>query len=301
MGGPWNPDHGGTQMRGMLGTVLFSVVAGVPVAVAAEAAGCDPTVEITCVTAGGDAFTPAGGTSTPGAPQGAPIIGQPVGQTPKSRFEVVATAVAPACSGNSPASPELNCSGASTICPVAAETAFWVWHQIRDNSTGVVSIWQRVNNPAYLCLGPTDARLPAAVAIDGLVQRDFKTLVVLRGSTRVEPSPQTLVNLATTFTTDAPVSYEIRTTILGRGVTITAKAQQYRWFFGDADAATGRPSVSHVYAKAGGVAPYVVIVWGGTFTIAGDPTVRQVLGTATTTGPGTPIRVREVRSQYEAG
>ena len=164
-----------------------------------------------------------------------------------------------------------------------------------------LSDFSLVTNPPFVCLTPTAAALNPLVAIDGLVQRDFKTLVVLRGSTRVEPSPQTLVNLATTFTTDAPASYEIHTTILGRGVTITAKAQQYRWFFGDADAATGRPTVSHVYAKAGGVAPHVVIVWGGTFTIAGDPTVRQVLGTATTTGPGTPIRVREVRSQYEAG
>ena len=208
---------------------------------------------------------------------------------------------APTCSGNTVESTDALCAPALSGCTNPQQIRFWEWRRVVTLATGAATPWERVIAPPFQCLGAGAAALNPLVAIDGLVQRDFKTLVVLRGSTRVEPSPQTLVNLATTFTTDAPASYEIRTTILGRGVTITAKAQQYRWFFGDADAATGRPSVSHVYAKAGGVAPYVVIVWGGTFTIAGDPTVRQVLGTATTTGPGTPIRVREVRSQYEAG
>ena len=138
-------------------------------------------------------------------------------------------------------------------------------------------------------------------AVAAVVERDFRSLVVLRGAVRVAPSPETLVNYPTRFSTDAPGAYAIPVSILGRAVVITATAREYTWFLGESELTTAGPEVVHTFRAPGEPSPHVTITWSGTFTIAGDPVVRSVRGAATTTGPGTPLGVREVRSQYEAG
>lgn len=193
------------------------------------------------------------------------------------------------------------CPGAATACPVQGDTAFWVWTKTRDNATGVIGDWDRVDNPPYRCLGPTDPLVPLPVAIQAIVERDFKTLVVLKGGTKVEPAPETLVNVLTEFSTDAPSSYDIPTTILGQRVVITATAKRWTWHVGDVPAGTSEPRWSTTFTQPASLRPFVEIEWGGTYTIGSDPTARPVTGTATTTGPTVPLEVREARSQYESG
>ncbi|MCW2598659.1 MAG: hypothetical protein JWM02_488, partial [Frankiales bacterium] len=65
------------------------------------------------------------------------------------------------------------------------------------------------------------------------------------------------------------------------------------------DAGPGRRDASdviHRYADTGSVAPYVVITWTGTFTVDGGQQ-RDVFGTAQTTGPGTPLQVKQARAE----
>ena len=140
------------------------------------------------------------------------------------------------------------------------------------------------------------------MAIPAIIDRDFQRVVVLKGIARVTPAPDTLVNVETRFATDAPSSYEIPLTVLGQSVVITASAVTWTWHFGDGirlrltDGSSGGSTV-HEYRESGPRAAYVVIEWTGTYVIGGDPTVRQVNGTATTIGEPTQIAVRTARSE----
>jgi hypothetical protein len=84
---------------------------------------------------------------------------------------------------------------------------------------------------------------------------------------------------------------------------VTAYPKQYDWYFGDGtsalDAGPGQSEssdVKHRYTQTGEVAPYVVITWTGTFTVDGGQQ-RDVFGTAQTTGPGTPLQVKQARAE----
>jgi len=219
----------------------------------------------------------------------------------------IVSAYAPTCPGNGPQQADTTCGPAVTTCPKPGDIRLWRYtRQVRNGVP--VTPWRLVTSPPYVCLGPTNPVVRPKVAIPALVSREFKRLVVLRGVTAVEPAPQTLVNLETTFSTDAPRSYPIETTILGQQVHITAKAESYTWHFGDGvttttaePGAAGSALVAHTYTRPGRLAAYVVISWSGTFTIGTDPTVLPVDGTATTRGPAAPLGVREARSQYESG
>ena len=236
-----------------------------------------------------------------------PDVVRPSAGTVATRADYVETFFTVACAGNTPAGNDAACGPAVAGCPDPAAVRFWQWTRTVDGVTGQpLTAFRRTANPPYVCLAPAAAQaagvvLDPVVAIAMVVERDFRSLVVLKGAVRAAPSPETLVNFPTRFSTDAPVSYQIPVTILGRAVVITATARQYTWFLGEAEKTTDTPEVVHTYRAPEEPSPYVTITWGGTFTIAGDPTVRAVQGAATTTGPGTPLGVREVRSQYEAG
>ena len=141
-----------------------------------------------------------------------------------------------------------------------------------------------------------------AAAIPAIVEREFKRVVVLKGVAQVSPAPDTLVNVETRFATDAPASYDIPLTILGQTVVITATADSWTWHFGDGTVqrvsdGSSRGSTVHTYVKAGARGAYVVIEWTGTYRIGGDPTVREVNGTATTTGDPVAVGVRTARTE----
>jgi hypothetical protein len=92
-------------------------------------------------------------------------------------------------------------------------------------------------------------------------------------------------------------------TILGHRVVVTARPTGWEWFFGDgrsvrtsSPGARGTVQVGHTYRDTGGVAPYVVVTWVGTFTVDGG-SPRAVVGTARTTGPRTALQVRQARAE----
>jgi hypothetical protein len=177
----------------------------------------------------------------------------------------------------------------------------WVYSREANSRTGAATAWALVLDPPFVCLGPEDPTLDPTVAIAAIVQRDFRRAVVLKGNAEVSPKPDTLVNIPTRFSTDAPDSYDIPLTLLGQPVTITATARRWTWHFGDgttaSTTATGTDGrVEHTYRTAAAVGAHVVIDWSGTYRIGGGAQL-PITGTATTVGDPTPLEVKQARSE----
>jgi hypothetical protein len=206
------------------------------------------------------------------------------------------TRYAPTCTGNSAADSGVLCGAAVETCPDEGEVRFWKWQRTYNQIRDEWGPWQLVDT---VCLGPDEPAIDPAVAIPAIVQRDFKRVVVVKGSADVSPKPDTLVNVATRFRTDAPASYDIPMSILGQSVVITAKAEKYVWHFGDGMTATSYEVdgyVEHTYRQAVSRQAHVVITWSGSFTVNGGAS-QQIAGTATTTGDPVEVVVREARSE----
>lgn len=242
----------------------------------------------------GDGFTPIAERDVDGVPSGlAPVGVSANGPAFQTDDEYVA-----ACDGNSLGGENALCVQASESCPNEGDVRFW--HYRRRYVVGTEPPpFARVLTPPFVCLGPDDPRIDPTIAIPSIIDRDFKRVVVLKGVAEVSPAPDTLVNVETRFTTAAPASYDIPLTILGQSVVITATAASWTWHFGDGQTQrlTAGSSTTHTYEKSGPRAAFVVIEWTGTYRIGGDPTVRQVNGTATTTGDPVPVQVRTARSE----
>ena len=217
---------------------------------------------------------------------------------------------APACTGNDRLNAELLCEAAVTACAASGQgyINYWRWQATVLRATReVLSPPGWVKLDGSVCLGPQADGVPLLAAIAGVVAGDFQELVVLKGAAISDPRGTTLVNYETGFHTDAKTYVLEPVTILGHRVVLTARPERYDWHFGDGtvleDGGPGAPGtlqVSHTYAKTATVAPYVVVTWSGTFSVDGGPQ-QPVVGTAVTTGPGTPLQVREARSQLVSG
>lgn len=216
---------------------------------------------------------------------------------------------APTCTGNERTDASVLCGAAVNSCLPTGQgiIQYWRWKATVDRRTGQV-----LDPPGWVpagevCLGPGDAGVPPLAAIAGILATDFKKLLVVKAIANVEPRGTTLVNYETGFYTETGKYVLDPVTILGHKVVVTATPKQYDWHFGDGheaiDAGPGRQgtlNVSHTYAETGSVAPYVVITWSGTFTVDGG-TPRDVFGTAQTTGPGTPLQVKQARAELVGG
>ncbi len=216
------------------------------------------------------------------------------------------TVYAPTCTGNGPGASDVLCNEAITACPVPSEVRFWVYtRQVDTRIPGDDPPFERVSNPPYICRDLTAPEIDPAVAIAGIVNRDFQRVVALKGVPEISPEPDTLVNIDTIFTTSSPNSYDIPLTVLGRSVVITATASRWTWHFGDG--ATGSTAeagskgrVLHTYRQSGSRGAYVVIEWTGTFRVGGGP-VQPVTGTATTTGDPVTVSVKQARTELVGG
>jgi hypothetical protein len=198
------------------------------------------------------------------------------------------------------------CGAALNSCQPAGQglVRYWVWVAEVNTATGQILDppgW--VLQAATLCLGPDNPGLPAKAAIGGILARDFKDLVVVKGVAHVDPEGSTLVNFDNGFWTDAKTYTLAPVQILGHTVVVTATPERFDWYFGDGtkamDAGRGRhgtTEVEHTYTDKGVVRPYVVITWSGTYTVDGGAPL-DVIGTATTTGDGTPLQVKEAKAQ----
>ncbi|MDP3713994.1 MAG: hypothetical protein Q8R60_16075 [Mycobacteriales bacterium] len=242
--------------------------------------------------------------SEPAAGDGASVALPGVADSPPVRVTV--ERLAPTCAGNTWSDSGTLCTGALTLCAVEGEIAFWVWRQVIEVGTAPdPNAWRRVSG--FRCIGPSDPVVDPRVAIAGIVQREFSSYDIFRGSVVVDPEGETLVGFPTRFWTDAR-EYEFTRSILGRRVVITARPVEFVFHFGDGQVArrsvAPRPETAdlvHDYAGPGSEQAYVVVTWEGSYVIEGSPQVLQVRGTATTTGVSTRVLVREARSQYEGG
>lgn len=215
---------------------------------------------------------------------------------------------APACTGNDRINADLICASALQECVAEGQgfISYWRWEATVVRATReIVDPPGWVKQPGTACLGPQAQGVPLLAAIAGVVAGDFQELVVLRGAAISDPRGRTLVNYDTRFHTDARRYVLDPVTVLGHRVVVTATPTRYDWYFGDGTtlqdggSGTERPVV-HVYTATGRVSPYVVVTWTGTFSVDGGPQ-QPVVGTAVTTGPGTPLVVREARSQLVSG
>ncbi len=264
---------------------------------AAVAAHCGEGVsEEVCVDGQGAGF---GATAeTGGDPQTRPAGSRPGPTKPLSPTYIDRNFV-PTCTGNSYFDGGTLCNAAVETCPVEGEVRFWVFETTIVRATGKPAPGSGPELVDTVCLGPDEPVLDPAVAIPALVQREFKSVVVLAGNPDVSPKPDTLVNVATRFRTDAPPSYAIPLTLLNQSVVITARAERYVWHLGDGSirqstAANGY--LEHVYERAGTRQAFVVIEWSGTFRVNGG-SPQPITGTVTTTGPAVAVEVKQARSE----
>lgn len=199
------------------------------------------------------------------------------------------------------------CPEAVNACPEPGDIRFWIFR--RDVDARIPNHdppFERVNTPPSVCRSFEDVPgIDPGEAIRAIVERDFQSVVVLKGVPVVSPAPDTLVNIPTRFTTASPASYDIPLNILGESVVITATAATWTWHFGDGTSdstseAGARGRVEHVYRQAASRGAHVVITWTGTFRIAGGP-VQQVNGAATTTGEPVPVTVKQARTELVGG
>ena len=286
----------------LLVLVLVALVAG-PVRhnlVPSQAAAKQRLCPSPCLAADGDAFAGSAGSSSAGGRPSGRAAGRPIGFDPVSPFRSEVRYV-PTCSGNSVGGEDVLCTAAVELCPQAGDVRVWVFR--REVDTRVANhdpSWLRENDPPSRCLGAEDPALDPRIAIAAIVQRDFQRVVVLKGAAQVSPQPDTLVNIATRFSTDAPASYDIPLTLLGQQVTITAIARRWTWQFGDGTSASTTKAgtqgrVEHVYRTSTSLGAHVVIEWSGTYRIGAGPTL-PITGTATTVGDATLLSVKQART-----
>ncbi len=206
---------------------------------------------------------------------------------------------APTCTGNNASDAGALCNAALETCPTEGEVRFWVFETTINRATGRPAADTGTRLVDTVCLGADAPVLDPAVAIPALVQREFKSVVVVTGAAQVSPKPETLVNIPTRFRTDAPASYQIPLTLLGRSVVITATAQRYVWHVGEGpEQVSTRPGgfLEHDYARAGVRDVWVDIEWSGTFSVDGGP-AQAITGTVVTEGDPVQVRVQQARSE----
>ena len=187
------------------------------------------------------------------------------------------------CIGD-PAPPLPECGDAATLPPLWERTA----------PDAVAGPWRMIDDSS--CAAPVDVT-PATVLAA------FRRLPLAPSPLVVQPDRGwVLVNKPTVVHADA-APQTLTTTVLGYAVTITATPTGYAWDFGDgttlSTADPGRPwpdgGLTHAYPHVGGYRIALSTTWSATYAVAGEATVHDVPGTATTTTTAA-VDVRERRS-----
>jgi hypothetical protein len=223
----------------------------------------------------------------------------------KTAWTSVEEHATPICSTNGLYGDDALCMAAVTYCR-DGRVAFWVWHQVTTYTmtppatvpTKVVGSWYQEDG--VYCLGADDPQVPTIGKVTSWVQDHFGTLGITPAGVSAAPAPKTLVNIETRLSAGSPAVVDIPATTPWSQVTIHAKPLRWRWFYGDGTTSgpLTSPDTTHVYKQPGlhkGV--HVEVEWGGTFSVAGDPTGFPVAGTAVVRSGDITVDVREARAQ----
>ena len=158
---------------------------------------------------------------------------------------------------------------------------------------GTTTPWERLDEGSC---GPV---LPV------LTVEDFRSLPLPAPTLRLQPDGGwVLVNIDTIVMTDA-ATVPLRTTLAGFGVDVEAVPQSFTYDFGDGHSlrttSPGRPypehDTSHAYEAPGTYTVTLTTTWAGRYRVDGDPTWREVTGTATTATTSSPFEAQERTSR----
>ena len=278
-----------TVLRAIATAMVVVLLAGSP-AVAADPAGSGREVKIGAAGGGFDAAASAHRNEQ-----------SSTARLVANRASFTEERLVPTCAGNTTAAADnVSCQTAESACPDPAQVRVWVFRRTVTPGEPPPPFTQ-VLDPPYRCVAADEPALDPRVAIAALIEREFQRVVVLRGVAQTNPSPRTLVNVATLLETPTVERYDIPLQLLGQQVVITAQAQRWEWHTGDGavvatDRGGTRGRVEHVYRSTGPKTPYVVITWTGTYTVNGQP-MGAVPGSVTTRGEPGAVDVREARTQ----
>lgn len=201
------------------------------------------------------------------------------------------------------------CAGATDTCPDASQIRFWEFVSTWNPAAGAYGPPFRRVDPPFVCLNPQQqaAVVDPRIATAAAVRAQWRTFGLPGAVVRTEPQGQTLAGAVTRLSTGTPAKATLPPkTVLGLRVVLTVTAVSYRWDFGDGAGVTVRsggalPHAEHVYRATGPQQVSLRTVYSATFTMAGDPAVYPLDGTADVPGASTPLVVREARTQLEAG
>lgn len=209
----------------------------------------------------------------------------------------------PACPRNSPNGDDLLCYGATVGCPIPGDVHWRIYYRNLDpavNDQWHLSTTQCLSSNPLLDIAAVKA------AVDRLFHQD---LPLPGGTLKVQPPNGALVNLPTIFytTTTEPLHFAVKA--LGVSVNVTATPSEYVWHFGDGVTSTtttpGHPhpneDVTHTFTEPTTLAPYVTVVWSGTYTISGFDQTFVIVGTVSRDGPPLQLPVREARTELVDG
>lgn len=172
------------------------------------------------------------------------------------------------------------------------------WERIRTSVRAPWSGWTMIEELS--CGG-------GALPTPELVLTEFRRLPITPSALTVQPVGPVLVNVDT-IAYVVPATQVLTTTVLSVPVTFTVTAAGYVWDFGEDEpfptTSPGHPypdeDVAHPYAQPGTGQVTVTTTWQATYTLADDPTVRTVPGTATTSTTSAPFEILEAHSRLVA-
>ena len=196
---------------------------------------------------------------------------------------------------------------ADGTCPELADLA-GVIQQCEDGDTMVLPMWRQARATPADAWGPWQQIDAGGCGVDllpVLTEADFRLLPLPAPTLTLQPDRGwVLINIETIVSTD-PTPITLRTELLGYGITVEATPTRWTYDFGDGHTLTtrspGHPypdhDVFHEYENPGTTSITLQAEWTGRYQIDGNPTWRDITGTAITTTTSPPFTVEERTSR----
>jgi len=196
---------------------------------------------------------------------------------------------------------------ADGTCPAGADRA-GVLRECAEGDSIVMPMWRQSRPAPDAAWGPwiqIDDGGCGADLLPEFTEADFRRLPIPVPALTMQPDRGwVLINIETITYTD-PTPITLRTELLGYGITVEATPTRWTYDFGDGHTQTTRSAghpypdhdVFHEYEQPGTATITLTAEWSGRYQIDGNPTWRDINGTATTTATTTPFTIEERTSR----